>query len=137
MAKYILGVPAMVGHSDIVTSYQTKSDLEGLFVSIVEKDTVGIATSSSAIIGVSQAKNSNLVSVGQGKHLPVMLDENVNIDNSIYGKPVYMTAEGKATDKTEEGNTQTPFIFSSIQPTDGEVIKQSGEIVKGALIDTI
>lgn len=139
MAKYILGVPAMVGHSDVITNYKTETDLEGLFVSITGDNTIGLATSSSAVIGVSQAKSLGSASVGQGKQVPVILDDDAG--DSIFGKPVYMTGDGKATDKTKKSDTepytQTPFIFSATQPSDGEVIKQNGEVVKGALIDTI
>ena len=134
MAKYILGVPAIVGHSDVITNYKTEKDLEGLFVSITDNDTIGLATSSSAVIGVAQAKSLGSASVGQGKQVPVILDDDAG--NSIFGKPVYMTQEGKATDVSTD-NTQTPFIFSAIQPDAEDVIKQNGEIVRGALIDTI
>lgn len=134
MSKYILGVPAIVGHSDIITNYKSETDMEGLFVSISANDTISLATSSSPVIGVAQAKSLGSTSVGQGKQVPVILDDGAG--STLYGKPVYMTTDGKATD-VSASNTQTPFTFSAIQPVSEEVIKQNGEIVNGALIDTI
>jgi hypothetical protein len=72
-------------------------------------------------------------SVGQGKQVPVILDAAAG--TNLYGKPVFMTTTGKATDDDEE--IATPFIFSAKQPVANEVIKQNGEVVNGALIDTI
>lgn len=133
MRKYILGVPAKTGNSDVITNYKVASNLEGLFVYISTADTVALATSSSVVIGVAQKSSNGSCSVARnGLEIPVALDSGAG--SSLAGKPVYMTSDGKATDVSTD-NTLTPFHFSAHQPSANEVVAQDGTATAGALID--
>jgi hypothetical protein len=133
MAKYVLGIPALTGNSDIITNYAAgEDDVEGLIVSL--DYTGAVVLGEGNFIGVAQKTELNKsVSVAQGKGVPVIADDEIGA--SVIGKIVYATPEGKATDDDTD-NFATLYKFSAIQ-TGGAVNSKGEAVVKYALIDTI